>query len=106
MKAPDKNTYTPGDHLNYAEILHQTNAIKHNNDSKSNKQKPSKGLKYREIIKRICDMVYSGIRPHIGERIGTTLIPSDPHALIERFDLLMASKEAGNTGVRNEKHMR
>ena len=30
------------------------------------------------------------------------VIPSDPNALLERLDLLMASKEAGNTGTRNE----
>ena len=30
------------------------------------------------------------------------VIPSDPNALIERLDLLMASKEAGHTGTRNE----
>ena len=32
----------------------------------------------------------------------TTVIPSDPNALIERLDLLLASEQAGNTGVRNE----
>ena len=30
------------------------------------------------------------------------VIPSDPNALLERIDLLLASKEVGNTGVRNE----
>jgi len=34
--------------------------------------------------------------------VKTTVIPSDPSALIERLDLLLASKRAGNTGVRNE----
>ena len=29
-------------------------------------------------------------------------LPSDPNALCERLDLLMASKQAGNTGLRNE----
>jgi len=32
----------------------------------------------------------------------TTIIPKDPIALVERLDLLLASKKAGNTGVRNE----
>ena len=29
-------------------------------------------------------------------------LPSDPVALVERLDILMASKAAENTGVRNE----
>ena len=33
---------------------------------------------------------------------GTIVIPNDPNALFERFDLLMASHEAGNTGIRDE----
>ena len=33
---------------------------------------------------------------------GVVILPSDPNALLDRLDLLMASKQAGNTGVRNE----
>ena len=33
---------------------------------------------------------------------GLTILPSDPNALIERFDLLFSSQNAGHTGVRNE----
>ena len=33
---------------------------------------------------------------------GLKILPSDPNALIDRFDLLFSSKEAGHTGVRNE----
>jgi len=29
-------------------------------------------------------------------------MPSDPDALLDRLDLLLASTDAGNTGVRNE----
>ena len=29
-------------------------------------------------------------------------LPCDPTALVERLDILMASKAAGNTGVKNE----
>ena len=32
----------------------------------------------------------------------TIILPCDPIALVERLDILMASKAAGNTGVRNE----
>ena len=33
---------------------------------------------------------------------GVVVIPSDPNALLERLDLLLASQEAGHTGVGNE----
>ena len=34
--------------------------------------------------------------------VATIILPSDPVALVERLDILMAIKAAGNTGVRNE----
>ena len=33
---------------------------------------------------------------------GVVIMPSDPNALLERFDLLRASKKAGHTNVVNE----
>ena len=33
---------------------------------------------------------------------GLKILPSDPNALIDRFDLLFSSQNAGHTGVRNE----
>ena len=33
---------------------------------------------------------------------GLTILPSDPNALLDRFDLLFSSQNAGHTGVRNE----
>ena len=33
---------------------------------------------------------------------GLKILPSDPNALIDRFDLLFSSKKAGHTEVRNE----
>ena len=33
---------------------------------------------------------------------GLKILPSDPNALLERFDLLFSSQKAGHTGVRNE----
>ena len=33
---------------------------------------------------------------------GVVVIPSDPNALLERLDLLLASQDAGHTGVGNE----
>ena len=33
---------------------------------------------------------------------GLKILPNDPNALIDRFDLLFSNKKAGHTGVRNE----
>ena len=40
----------------------------------------------------------SGLTPSVS----TIILPSDPVTLVERLDILMTSKAAGNTGVRNE----
>ena len=37
------------------------------------------------------------------EGTGVIVIPSDPNALLERLDLLLASQEAGHTGVRYDR---
>ena len=34
--------------------------------------------------------------------VSTIIVPCDPIALVKRLDILMASKAAGNTGIRNE----
>ena len=36
------------------------------------------------------------------KKINVIYLPSDPNALFDRLDLLLASKHAGNTGLRNE----
>ena len=41
-------------------------------------------------------------RPEEETGSGLTILPSDPNALIKRFDLLLASQNTGHTGVRNE----
>ena len=47
------------------------------------------------------------LTPTIGKGLsvagqGLKILPSDPNALIDRFDLLFSSQKAGHTGVRNE----
>ena len=57
----------------------------------------TKDKKYRKIlIKKMRKL------KHEYEGEGVVVIPSDPNALLERLDLLLASQEAGHTGVRNE----
>ena len=57
------------------------------------KRKAEKKAERKRVPKRQKD-------PVIGN--GLTVIPSDPNTLLERLDLLLASQDAGHTGVRNE----
>ena len=53
--------------------------------------------------KYILSPIWYGEKPMEGYKgSGVVVIPSDPNALLERLDLLLASQEAGHTGVRNE----
>jgi len=98
MKEPDRNIYTDNDIAEYAEILKQTSAMKHGNNPASNKPKSSKEYKYKVIIKPIWEDLYG----KVGRGLKTVVIPSSADALTDRLQLLLASKAAGNTGVRNE----
>jgi hypothetical protein len=91
--------YTDDDKNVYEDILVKTNAMHHDNDPNNPRPKSSKGDKYLNIIKPIWGkMKGSGIKS-TGSAV---VIPSDPNALLKRLDILMASTEAGHTGVKNE----
>ena len=96
MKLPNEQVYDDEDYENYAEILVNTSALKRGNVSESRTPKASKSWKWNNLLKRI----WSERDKYEGK--GVVIIPSDPNALVDRLDLLMASKGAGNTGVRNE----
>ena len=96
MKLPNEQVYDDEDYENYAEILVNTSALKRGNVSESRTPKASKSWKWNNLLKRI----WSERDKYEGK--GVVIIPSDPNALLDRLDLLMASKGAGNTGVRNE----
>ena len=87
---------------NYAEIMHSTNALKRNNDESENYPKAKRSWKCKHILKPIWDdkELYTG--KGLTSSVLTIIFPCDPIALVERLDILTASKAAGNTGVRNE----
>ena len=66
------------DYNNYGMLMIKTNALHQNYDPNNPHPRSSKGPK------------------------GVIVIPSDPNALLERLDLLLARQKAGHTGVRNE----
>ena len=88
--------FTKEDYNNYANLMVETNSLHRNNDPKSNHPKSSKSVKWAKLLSPI----WHSNPWHEGS--GVVVIPSDPNALLERLDLLLASKEAGHTGVRNE----
>ena len=95
---PSEQNYTDDDYNTYAEMLIKTHAMRRDNDPNNPRPKSSRSWKWSRLVKTIWNN-----RPGVeGEGIETIVIPSDPNALVERFDLLMASKAAGNTGTRNE----
>ena len=128
---PDKKDYKPVDLYNYILIMYNTNATRQDynkdnrrisgNNKMNNLIKPfvlafendNMDKKIKEHFKDEPDEDEeedngfslfddpqpgpSGVIPGSG-----LFLPSDPNALINRFDLLFSSKKAGHTGVRNE----
>ena len=94
MKKPV--VYDDEDYDNYAEIMINTNALKRDNDGESRTPKASKVWKWNNLLK--------GIWAKRGkyEGTGVVILPSDAEALLDRLELLFASKGAGNTGLGNE----
>ena len=118
---PQEGIYTEEDYLKYGKILKQTNAIYQGNNPNQNKPKSSKSTKWKYLIKPIWEDIKKQkdedeTEDEEGDAYslfdddpqpkpsgsGLKILPSDPNALIDRFDLLFSSKKAGHTGVRNE----
>ena len=91
---PNPKNYTEEDENNYRNLLLKTNAMHQNFDPKNSYSRSNRGYKWQNILSLIWAKEYKGK--------GVVVIPSDPNALLERLDLLLASQEAGHTGVRNE----
>ena len=84
-----------------------THALHRNNDEDNPHPKGSGSNKWKKLLSPIWYRKKSGVytfpkKKEGYEGEGVVVIPSDPNALLERFDLLHASQEAGLTGVRNE----
>ena len=127
---PDISEYRAEDLYNYIYIMANTNTayVKFNPDRKykggNNKKmndliKPFVRVLEEDGDKKLIDKIEKHFNIKTGEDEdeededdpqpstsksgeGLTILPSDPNALIDRFDLLFSSKKAGHTGVRNE----
>ena len=113
-KNPKPENYTEEDLNKYRQLLLLTNTIYQGNNPDTNKPKSNRSPKWKNIIKPIWEQIkkqkeeenkeFEEDDDHQPSTSGTGLkiLPSDPNALIDRFDLLFSSKKAGHTGVRNE----
>ena len=116
VTSKNPENYTEEDLNKYQRLVILTNTAYQNNDPNQNKPKSSKSKKWGNIIKPIWKAIkeqqeeeYKEFeepdedKPQPGTSgSGLKILPSDPNALINRFDLLFSSKKAGHTGVRNE----
>ena len=111
LKNPEN--YTEEDLTNYQRLVILTNTAYRNNNPFQNYPKQSRGIKWKNIIKPIWEKIKKEeykefVEPEDDDPqpgpsgTGLKILPSDPNALINRFDLLFSSQKAGHTGVRNE----
>ena len=107
---PQEGKYTEDDYFNYINLLVQTNTIYQGNNPNQNRAKSSGGDKWNKLISPVWEHIRESKKPLKRKRRqqdpiagdGLKILPSDPNALIDRFDLLFSSQKAGHTGVRNE----
>ena len=107
---PQEGKYTEDDYLNYINLLVQTNTIYQGNNPNQNRAKSSGGDKWNKLISPVWEHIRESKKPLERKKRqedpingdGLKILPSDPNALIDRFDLLFSSQKAGHTGVRNE----
>ena len=100
---PEPKLIKPSDLDSYKKLLLKTNTLHHNFDPNNPYPRASTSYKWENILSPIWKEMKEekeAAKKTAGK--GVVVISSDPNALLERLDLLLASQEAGHTGVRNE----
>ena len=77
--------------MNYSKLMLKSGALHQQNNP--NKPRSADSHKWKKLLSAI----WRNRKEYEGS--GVIVIPSDPNALLERLDLLLASQEAGHTGV-------
>ena len=98
-KKPDY--FDENDYNEYAKLMVKTNALHKDYNPNNSYPRSSRGDKWN-LIRDIWTNRENIKKKEEYEGEGVVVIPSDPNALLERLDLLLASKEAGHTVVENE----
>ena len=96
-KKPNKDLYKEDDYTDYERLMIKTNALHRDYDPNNHLPRGSKSDKWKFLLSPIWHT-----REKYYEGKGTFILSSDPNALLERLDLLLASQKAGHTGVGNE----
>ena len=118
ITSKDPKNFTEEDFEKYMSLLVQTDTIFQDNNPNNTKPKSSGGSKWNKLISPIWEEIKPKKEKKKKKRRqqdpenndpqpstsgeGLKILPSDPNALIDRFDLLFSSKKAGHTGVKNE----
>ena len=107
LTSKNPENFDDKDYNDYEDLMIMTNALHRDNDENNPHPKGNhKSYKWVNIIRPIWYRKKSRItfpkKKEGYEGEGVVVIPSDPNALLERLDLLLASQKAGHTGVRNE----
>ena len=105
----DPKRYDYEDLNTYEDLIRRTNAMYRGADPNSSNPAATKGSKFTQVIQTFWEKEKRRREEREGTKKKKTkgkgvaiVIPSDPNALLERLDLLLASQEAGHTGVGNE----
>ena len=112
MNNPDPYVFTQEDLDNYALILKETNSHRINY-SQLERVKSNKGRKYKNIIAPIVARESQIVEPmdtvnksgrgiEVINNKPSVIYFDDPNELVERLKILIASRNAGNTGHANE----
>ena len=102
-KEPDKELidWDKNDIEDYERLMIKTNALHRGNNPKNPYPKSSNSKKWLGLLSPIWTK-HKSMSSKKFEGEGVVIMSSDPNALLERLDLLLASQEAGHTGVGNE----
>ena len=99
IMSKNPQNFSDMDYDNYRYLITMSNVLHRGDNPKNPYPKASGSYKWVYLLRPI----WFGLKPKKGqEGSGVVIIPNDPNALLERLDLLLASQEAGHTGVRNE----
>ena len=99
MKNPNHEVSTDEDLQNYETIILDSDVLHAESDPNNRRPRSSRSEKWNTILKPMWERWRDSTKK---KGKGINSLPCDANALVNRLDLLMSSKAAGNTGLRNE----
>ena len=99
ITSKNPKNFTGKDYDKYKDIMLLSNALHRNYDPYNPHPRGSRSKKSKRLLSPIWHREWHE-KGYDGK--GIVIMSSDPNALLERLDLLLASQKAGHTGVGNE----